>query len=134
MLTVPAIGPPVAGTSASVVVGGTRIPIAELITGQNGGRTEGVCQNPHVSKCVHVVWRVDGQGLTVAFRIVVGDEGIGGTAVTGRVSLGLWIKKGCDAIVLEGGLEIESVLEGLDLTERSVFAWDDTGPSTVVNL
>jgi len=55
MLTVPAVGSAIAVTSTSVSVGSTRIPTAELVTGQNGRRAEGVCQYPHMSKCVHVV-------------------------------------------------------------------------------
>lgn len=44
-----------------------------------------MCQDPDVSKGVHVVWGVDVQGLAIAFRIVVGNEGVRGTAVTGRI-------------------------------------------------
>lgn len=93
-----------------------------------------MCQDPHVSKRVHVVWGGGSQGLTIAFRIMVGDEGVGGAAITGRITLGLWATKGGDTIVLEGRLEIESVLEGLDLTKPSVFTRGNTGAATVVNL
>lgn len=91
-------------------------------------------QNPHVGKCVHVVGGVDRQRLAVAFRIVVGDEGVGGATVTRGISPGLWVTKGGDSAVLEGRLEVESVLESLDLTEPGVFAGGNAAPATVVNL
>jgi hypothetical protein len=134
VLTVPAVSSPIVGTSAGISVRSARIHVAELIAGQDGRGAEGVCQDPHVSKCVHVVCGVDGQGLAVAFGVMVGDERVGETAVTGRISPGLWAAKGSDTIVLEGRLEIKCVLEGFDLTKPSVFAGGNTVPATVVNL
>jgi len=134
MLAVPAVGSAISVTSTLVPVGSTRIPVAELITGQNGRGTEGVCQDPHMSKCVHVICGVGGQGFAIAFGIVVGDEGVGRATVTGRISVGLWTTKGSDATVLEGGLEGESVLEGLGLTDPRIFARSDSSSAAVVNL
>ena len=134
MLAIPAVGSTIAVTSTGVSVGSTRITVAELVAGQNGRRTEGMCQDPDVSKCVYVVCRAGCQCLAVAFGIVVGDEGVGGTTVTGRIAIGLWVTKRGDATVLEGGLEVESVLECLNLTKPCVFARSDAGSATVVDL
>jgi len=134
MLALPAVGPTIAVTSTLVPVGSTRIPVAELIAGEYGRGTEGVCQDPHMSKCVHIVCRVDRQGSAIAFGIVVSDEGVGRATVAGRISVGLWTAKGSDATALEGGLEGESVLEGLGLTDPRIFARSDSSSATVVNL
>ena len=134
MLTVPTVSSTIAGTGAVISVGSTRIPVTELIAGKNGGRTEGVRQDPHVSKCVHVVCGADCQGFSITFGVMIGNEGVGGTAVAGRISAGLWATKGSDTIVLEGGLEVESVLEGLGLTDPRVFARSNSGTATVINL
>lgn len=134
VLAVPAVGSRISGASTRVSVGCARILIAELIAGQNGRRTEGMCQDPDVSERVHVVCGVYGQGLTVAFRVMVRDEGVGETAVTRRIPLGLWTTEGSDTVVLERRLEIECVLEGFDLTKPGVFARGNAIPATVVNL
>jgi hypothetical protein len=65
---------------------------------------------------------------------MIGDEGVGGTTVAGRIAIGLWATEGSDTIGLEGGLEVESVLEGLDLTDSGVFAGSNSGSTTVENL
>lgn len=65
---------------------------------------------------------------------MVGNEGVGGTAVAGRISIGLWATKGSDTAVLEGGLEGESVLERLGLTDPCVFTRSNSGSATVINL
>jgi len=134
MLALPAVGPTIAVTGTLVPVGSTRIPVTELIAGEYGRGTEGVCQDPHMSKCVHVVCGVDRQGFAVAFGIVVSDEGVGRAAVAGRISVGLWTAKGSDATAFEGGLEGESVLEGLGLTNPRILARSDSSSATVVNL
>lgn len=77
MLAIPSVNSTIAGTSAVVPVGSTRIPVAELVAGKNGRGTKGMCQDPHMSKRVHVVCRVDCQGLSITFGIMVGDEGVG---------------------------------------------------------
>jgi len=134
VLAVPAISSAVAVARTGVSVGSTRIPIAELIAGQNGRRTEGVCQDPHVGERVHVVCGARCQCLPVTFGIMVGDEGVGGTTVTGRIAIGLWATKGSDPVGLEGGLEVESVLEGLDLTKPCIFGGSNSASTTIVNL
>ena len=134
VLTIPAIGSAIAGTCAGVSVGSAGIHTAELIAGEDGGRTERMSQDPDVSERVHVVRGVDGESLTVAFGIMVGDEGVGGTTVAGRITLGLWTTKGSETAGLESRLEIESVLEGLDLTEPGVFTGGDTRSAAVVDL
>jgi len=91
-------------------------------------------QDPHVSKRVHVVCGVDCQGASIAFGVVIGNEGVGGTAVAEGISIGLWATKGDDTTVLEGGLEGESVLEGLDLTKSRVFGRSNSGSATVIDL
>lgn len=93
-----------------------------------------MCQNPHMSKCVHVVWRVGRQCCTVTFGIVVGDEGVRGTAVGGRIPVGLWGMKGRDAIGLKGGLDVKSVLEGLDLANPGIFGRSDFPGPVVIDL
>ena len=93
-----------------------------------------MCQDPHMSKCVHVVCRVNRQGSPTTFGVMVGNEGVGGTAVAGRISIGLWATKGSDTAVLEGGLEGESVLERLGLTDPCVFTRSNSGSATVINL
>ena len=65
---------------------------------------------------------------------MVGDEGVGGATVAGRIPTGLWATKGSDTVVLEGVLDVESVLEGLDLTDPCVFGGGDSTSATVVNL
>ena len=65
---------------------------------------------------------------------MVCDEGVGRTTVAGRISLGLWTAKGNDTTVLKGGLEGESVLEGLNLTNPRVFARIYSSPAAVINL
>ena len=134
MLAVPAISSAVTITRTGVSVGSTRVPVAELITGQNGWGTERMCQDPHMSECVHIVCGAGCQCLAVTFGIMVGDEGVGGTTVTGRIAIGLWTTKGSDPVGLEGGLEVESVLKGLDLTEPCIFGRSNAGSSTIVNL
>jgi len=134
MLAVPAVSSAIAGTSTVVSVGSTRIPVTELIAGKNCGRTEGVCQDPYMSKRVHVAGGASCQGLSITFGVMIGNEGVGGTAVAGRISIGFWATKGSDTTVLEGGLEVESVLEGLGLSDPRVFARSDPGPTTVINL
>lgn len=93
-----------------------------------------MCQDPDMSKCVHVVWRVDGQGCSITLGIVIGNEGVRGTAVAGRIPVGLWGVKGRDAAVLEGGLDAESVLEGLGLANGRIFARSDFPGPVVINL
>ena len=134
VLAVPTISSPIATAGTVVPVGSTRIPIAELVAGKNGGRAEGVCQDPHMSKCIHVVCGAGCQGITVTFRIMVGNEGVGGTTVAERIAVGLRATKGSDTTALEGGLEGESVLEGLDLTDPCIFVRSNSGPATVVDL
>jgi len=87
MLAVPTVSSPITGASALVSVGGTRIHVTELIAGQNRGRTEGMCQDPHMSECVHVVCRVNRQGSPITFGVMVGNEAVGGTTVAGRISV-----------------------------------------------
>lgn len=65
---------------------------------------------------------------------MVDDECVGGTTVAGRITIGLWATKGSDTPALEGGLEVESILEGLGLTNPSVFARSDSGPATIIDL
>jgi hypothetical protein len=65
---------------------------------------------------------------------VVGDKGVGGTAVGGRIAIGLWVAKGSDTTSLEGGLEVESVLKGLNLTKPCIFAGGNSRSATVINL
>ena len=77
MLAVPAVGSPVTATSTGVSVGSTRITIAKLVARQHGRRTEGVCQDPHMSKRVHVICGTWCQSRAVTFGIVVDDEGVG---------------------------------------------------------
>ena len=42
--------------------------------------------------------------------------------------------EGRDAIVLEGGLDVESVLEGLGLANHGIFARGDFPSPVVINL
>ena len=134
MLAPPAVSSAIAGTSTVVSVGSTRIHVSELVAGKDRRRTEGMCQDPHMSKCVDVICRVNCQGASITFGIVIDNESVGGGAVAGRISIGLWGTEGSDAIVLEGGLEGESVLEGLGLTKPRVFAGSNSGSATVINL
>jgi hypothetical protein len=133
MLAVPTISSAIAGTSAVVSVGSTRIPVTELVAGENSRRTEGMGQDPHVSKRVHACG-VKCQGISIAFGVMIGNEGVGRTAVAGRISSGPWATKGSDTTVLEGALEVESVLEGLDLADLRVFGGSNSGSATVINL
>jgi len=134
MLAIPAVSATIAVAGAGVSVGSARITVAELVAGKNSGGPEGMCQDPHMGKCVHVVCGGGCQCLAITFGIMVDDEGVGGTTVTGRIAIGLWATKGSDAIALEGGLEGESVLEGLGLTKSCIFARSNSGPATVVDL
>jgi len=134
MLAVPTVSSPITGAGAVVSVGGTRIPVTELIAGQNRRRTERMCQDPHMSKCVYVVCGVNRQGPPITFGVMVGNECVGGTAIAGGISLGFWATKGSDTAVLEGRLEGESVLERLGLTNPRVFARSNSGSATVINL
>ena len=134
MLAIPAVSSAIAGTGAVVSVGSTRISVGEQIAGENGRRAKGMGQDPHMSKCVHVVCGVDRQGVPIAFGIMVDNEGVGRTAVAGRIPIGFWAAKGSDTPALEGGLEGKSVLEGLGLAKPRVFARSDSGPATVINL
>jgi len=65
---------------------------------------------------------------------MIGDKGVGGTAVIGRIAFGLWATEGSDPIGFEGGFEVESILEGLNLTKTRIFAGSNPGPATIVNL
>jgi hypothetical protein len=93
-----------------------------------------VSQDPNVSEGVDVVWRVGVQGVSVTLRIVVRDECVGSAAGAGRVAVGFRVLERRDSAVLECGLESESILEGLSLTESGVFSGGDASSSTVVNL
>ena len=133
MLAIPAVSSAIAGAGAVVSVGSTRISVGEQIAGENGRRTKGMDQDPHMSKCVHVCG-FDRQGVPVAFGIMVYNEGVGRTAVAGRIPIGFWAAKGSDTPALEGGLEGKSVLEGLGLAKPRVFARSNSDPATVINL
>ena len=77
MLTIPAVSSTIAVTGTIISVGSARIRVAELIAGEDGGRAEGMGQDPHVSKCVRVACRVDCQSSAITFGIMVGNERIG---------------------------------------------------------
>ena len=134
MLTVPAVRACVAVTCTSVPIGSAGVPVAELIAGEDSRRAEGMCQNPDMGECVHVVCRGGGQCRPVTLGIVVGDEGVRGSAVAGRIPVGLWVVKGSDAVGLEGGLDVESVLEGLHLADTGVFGRSDLPGPVVIDL
>jgi len=84
MLTVPSVSSTVSVASAVVSVRSSLIRVTELVTGQNGRSPPRMGQYPNMSEGVDVVWRVDGQTLAVAFRIVGGDESVGSAAGAGR--------------------------------------------------
>lgn len=87
-----------------------------------------------MGKGVHVVCGADGQGLAISFGIVVCDKGVGRTTIAGRIAIGLWTVKGSNPLVFEGRFEIKGILEGLDLSQASIFGGSDTVPATIVNL
>jgi len=86
MLAVPPVSSSVSATSTRVPVWSALVAAAELVTGQNGGSAPWMSQDPNVSEGVHVIGRADGQRLAVTFRIVVGDECVGGAARAGGVT------------------------------------------------
>ena len=86
MLAVPTVSSTVSVASAVVPVWSALITVVELVAGQDGGTAPWMGQDPNVSEGVDIVWRVDGQSSTIAFRIVIGDEGVGGAARAGRVT------------------------------------------------
>ena len=134
MLTIPAVSSTIAVTGTIISVGSARIRVAELIAGEDGGRAEGMGQDPYVSKCVRVACRVDCQSSPITFGIMVGDERVGGTAITGRVAIGLWTTERSNATALEGGFDVESILEGLELTDPCIFPRSNSGSAAVVDL
>ena len=75
VLAVPPISSAIAGTSTVVSVGSTRIPVTELVAGKNCGRTEGMSQDPHMSKRVHVVGGASCQSLSITFGVMIGKIG-----------------------------------------------------------
>ena len=134
MLADPPVSSTVSVASAVVPVRSALVVVTELVTGQDGGGAPWVSQDPNVSEGVDVVWRVYGQRRAVTFRIVVHNESVGGTARAGRVTVGFGVLKRRDPVLFECGLEGESVLEGLSLTESSVFSGVNASSSAVVDL
>jgi len=91
-------------------------------------------QDPDVGEGVHVVRRGGGQSCAIAFRIVISNECVGGTAGAGRVTQGFRVLKRGDSVLFECGLEGESVLEGPNLAEPDVFRGGDFSSSAVINF
>lgn len=86
MLAVPSVSSVVSVASAVVAVRTALIGVTELVTGQDGGTSPRVSQDPNVSEDVRIVRRVGGQRCTTALRVVVGDECVRSAARVGRVT------------------------------------------------
>ena len=134
MLATPSVSSTVSVASAVVPVRGALVVVAELVTREDGRSAPRMGQDPNVSEGVDVVWRVGVQSRAVAFRVVIDDEGVGGAARAGRITVGFGVLKRSDAVLFKCGLEGESVLEGLSLTESGVLPGGDLSIPAVVDL
>ena len=86
MLAVPPVCSVVSVTGPIVAVRTALIGITELVTGQDGGTSPRMSQDPNVSQDVRIIRRVDGQRCIAALCVVIGDERVRSVARAGRVT------------------------------------------------
>lgn len=86
MLTVPSVDSVVPAASAVVAVRTALIGSIELVTGQNGGVSPRMSQDPNANEGVRIIRGAGGQRCTAALRVMIGDERVRGAARAGRVT------------------------------------------------